>query len=113
MAMEIMAQRNGGDRSHIQRSLMEHAPSMGFVIQEADVVYEGSKGKLIWDYGICNEITFKYDDDDPDHMVVLHTATNEYDAEIAFNHYYNLYRPDGEPEKNFDVLSGIEPGASL
>jgi hypothetical protein len=113
MAMEIMAQRNGGDRSHIQRSLMEHAPSMGFVIQEADVVYEGSKGKLIWDYGICNEITFKYDDDDPDHMVVLHTATNEYDAEIAFNHYYNLYRPEGEPEKNFDVLSGIEPGASL
>jgi hypothetical protein len=24
-----------------------------------------------------------------------------------------LRRPDGEPEKNFDVLSGIEPGASL
>ena len=113
LAMEIIAKRNGGDRSHIQRSLMEHAPSMGYVIQEADVVYEGEEGKLIWDYGLCNEITFKYNDDDPDHMVVLYTANDEFEAENAFNHYYNLYRPEGTPEKYFDVLSGIEPGPTL
>ena len=86
---------------------MEHAPSMGFVIQEADAVYEGNKGTLIWDYGLCNEITFKYDDDDPDHMVVLYTANDEYDAEAAFNHYYEMYKPEGAPEKKFDVLSGV------
>ena len=113
MAMEIIAQRNGGDRSHIQRSLMEHAPSMGFVIQEADAVYEGNKGTLIWDYGLCNEITFKDDDDDPDHMVVLYTANDEYDAEAAFNHYYEMYKPEGAPEKKFDVLSGVEKGPTL
>ncbi len=28
---------------------------------------------LVWDYGLCNEITFIYDDD-PEHIAVLYTA---------------------------------------
>ncbi|MCI8284825.1 MAG: hypothetical protein HFE90_06095 [Firmicutes bacterium] len=109
LAMDMLIEKRGGDRSIVYQKLMENAPSIGMVVEETEGVYEGRPGRIIWDYGLCNEITFMFDGDDPDDFIVLYTAKDEYDAELAFNHYYKLYKPEGAPDKEFHVLSG-SPG---
>ena len=98
LAMEMVIEKRGGDPSIVYKKLMDNAPNIGMIVVERDAVYEGEPGTLVWDYGLCNEITFIYDDD-PEHIAVLYTAKNEYDAERAFNEYYNKMRPEGVPEE--------------
>ena len=88
LAMEMIVEKRGGDRSIIYQKLMDSAPNIGMIVVEREAVYQGEKGTLVWDYGLCNEITFIYGDD-PDHIAVLYTAKDEYDAEEAFNRFYN------------------------
>ena len=105
LAMEMVIEKRGGDRSIVYKKLMDNAPNIGMIVVERDAVYEGEPGTLVWDYGLCNEITFIYDDD-PEHIAVLYTAKNEYDAERAFNEYYNKMRPEGVPEEKIYPLTG-------
>ncbi len=104
LAMEMIVEKRGGDRSIIYQKLMDSAPNIGMIVAEREAVYQGEKGTLVWDYGLCNEITFIYDDD-PEHIAVLYTAKDEYDAEQAFNKYYNEMRPEGAPEEKITPLS--------
>lgn len=103
LALEMVIQKRGGDRSIVYQKLMDSAPNIGMIVAEREAVYQGEKGTLVWDYGLCNEITFIYDDD-PEHIAVLYTAKDEYDAELAFNKYYNELRPEGAPEEKIGVL---------
>ena len=105
LAMEMIVEKRGGDRSIIYQKLMDSAPNIGMVVVEREAVYQGEKGTLVWDYGLCNEITFIYDDD-PDHIAVLYTAKDEYDAEQAFNRLYNEMRPEGAPEEEMTLSAG-------
>ncbi len=106
LAMEMLIEKRGGDRSIVQQKLMENAPTIGMIVVEREAVYEGNLGTLVWDYGLWNSITFLYDDfdEDPDHFVVLYNANNEYDAQQAFNKYYNEMRPEGVPPEEISVL---------
>ncbi len=110
LAMEMLIEKRGGDRSIVYQKLMENAPSMGMTVQEADGVYEGRPGRIVWDYGICNEINFVFDGDDPDDFIVLYTANDEMDAELAFNHYYKLYKTEDAPDQEFHVLTAGDDG---
>ena len=98
LAMEMVIEKRGGDRSIVYKKLRDNAPNIGMIVVERDAVYEGEPGTLVWDYCLCNEITFIYDDD-PEHIAVLYPATNEYDAERGFNEYYNTVRPEGVTEE--------------
>ena len=104
LAMEMIIEKRGGDRSIVYKKLMDSAPNIGIIVVEREAVYEGAKGTLVWDYGLCNEITFIYEDD-PDHIAVLYTAKDEYDAEQAFNRFYNEMRPEGAPEETITPLT--------
>ncbi len=108
LAMEMVIQKRGGDRSIVQQKLMESASSVGMIVVEREAVYEGEKGTLVWDYGLWNEITFIYPDD-PDHIAVLYVANDEYDAEQAFNRLYNEMRPEGVPPEEVLPLTGGGP----
>lgn len=108
LAMESVIASRGGDRSIVYKSLMANAPAMGMTIQEADAVYEGKPGSLMWTYGLWHEIDFLFDEGDDENFICLYHTRSEYDAEQAFNRYYQMYKPDGAPDQEFKVLSELE-----
>ena len=92
MAMEAVIEKRGGDRSIVYKSLMANAPAMGMVIREERGEYEGKPGSIMWTYGLWNEIDFLFDEGDDENYICLHHAGNEIDAEMAFDHYCELYK---------------------
>ena len=41
LAMEMVIEKRGGDRSIVYKKLMDNAPNIGMIVVERDAVYEG------------------------------------------------------------------------
>ena len=44
LAMEMVIEKRGGDRSIVYKKLMDNAPNIGMIVVERDAVYEGETG---------------------------------------------------------------------
>ena len=105
LAMEMIVEKRGGDRSIIYQKLMDSAPNIGMIVVEREAVYQGEKGTLAW--GLMASAMKSLSSTAMIRIIslVLYTAKDEYDAEEAFNRFYNEMRPEGAPEEKITPLS--------